>query len=97
MIYLIVIAVLFVVGYIWHYISVEQERLRQEQERLRQLELARQQHISRIKEMVVAHCLVIDSNIWMKPEYNVFFEILNRVLRENRIKLTLFAPQFDEI
>jgi hypothetical protein len=33
----------------------------------------------------------------MKPEYNVFFEILSRVLRENSIKLILFAPQFDEI
>ncbi|GHT26639.1 hypothetical protein FACS18942_04460 [Planctomycetales bacterium] len=65
MTYLLVIAVLLiigVVGYVWYCISVKQERLRQ-------LELARQQVIFKIKEMVVAHCLVIDSNIWMNPEY----------------------------
>lgn len=41
--------------------------------------------------------LIIDSNIWMNPEYDAFFLTLEKQLSDRVKKLSLFGPQFDEI
>ena len=44
-----------------------------------------------------ANNLILDSNVWMNPSLDGFFQRLTRRLRQSEQKLTLFGPQFDEI
>ena len=42
-------------------------------------------------------CLIIDSNIWMTPTYDVFFAALKYACKESQYTISLLCPQFDEI
>lgn len=53
--------------------------------------------LSFIRETVLAPSLVVDSNIWMNEDYDNFFAVLRRCVREKSDQLVLYGPQFDEM
>jgi len=48
-------------------------------------------------EEILTKCLVIDSNIWMNPDYEDFFEVLSLASTKNDYVIELAGVQFDEI
>jgi hypothetical protein len=46
---------------------------------------------------ILVECLVIDSNIWMNEQYEVFFKALKIAAQEMKFKIALPGAQFDEI
>lgn len=46
---------------------------------------------------ILVECLVIDSNIWMNQQYEVFFKALKIAAQEMKFKIALPGAQFDEI
>jgi hypothetical protein len=63
----------------------------------RQLAKAANACLRKFHKEVLAPSLVIDSNIWMNEEYDLFFRVLGRCVREASTQLVLYGPQFDEI
>lgn len=57
----------------------------------------RQKAIAFLQNLTSSPALIVDSNIWMNPGYDPFFQALEDCLRATRGSLTLYGPQFDEI
>jgi len=53
--------------------------------------------ISVLQEKILHGYLIIDSNIWMEPKYDNFFEILRQACKNSKYKIELLGVQFDEI
>jgi len=53
--------------------------------------------ISVLQENFLHGYLIIDSNIWMEPKYDDFFETLKQACKNSNYKMELLGVQFDEI
>lgn len=84
------------------------EEIRKREEQLEQEIREREENEKEVKRILdnVNYCfdkyilvdsIVLDSNIWMDPEYEAFFAILQEKLSQNNKKTILYEPQFDEI
>jgi hypothetical protein len=76
------------------------EKEEQEKERLRILTRNKNMILeinSYFEKYVLKDSIIIDSNIWMNPDYKNFFITLREQLKSNNNKIVLYGPQFDEI
>ena len=73
-------------------IKEEEERRQKEEDSRTILEIN-----SYFEKYILKDTILLDSNIWMGPEYESFFIFLREQLRSNDKKIVLYGPQFDEI
>ena len=76
--------------------EAEQRRVEAEKAEIAKAIIMSKEFTSRFIDYVIS-CLIIDSNIWMKEEYDTFFEALLFVCKANKLCLSFYGPQFDEI
>jgi hypothetical protein len=70
----------------------DERRLQQEENEQTILEIN-----SYFEKYILKDTILLDSNIWMNPDYESFFITLREQLKNQDKKLVLYGPQFDEI
>lgn len=73
-------------------IEAENEKEQQQRETIKKAK----QFINKFKTLIT-ECFIIDSNIWMDPNYDIYFDVLNLVCTHENYKIVLYGVQFDEI